>query len=138
MVNVVGRSEHARIVAYTDTLDNVSGVLYAKDLVPAITGTASLPTRWQDFVRPAQFVPESKPLTMQLRDFQRGPAHLAVVVDEFGGTAGLVTLEDILEEVVGEIHGEYDVDEEPAIEREGADKFWVDGGVTLAAPARGA
>ena len=131
VVNVVGRSEHARIVAYTDTLDNVSGVLYAKDLVPAITGTASLPARWQDFVRPAQFVPESKPLTVQLRDFQRGPAHIAVVVDEFGGTAGLVTLEDILEEVVGEIHGEYDVDEGPAIEREGADKFWVDGGVTL-------
>ncbi len=131
VVNVVGRSEHARIIAYTDTLDNVSGVLYAKDLVPAVTGTGSVPTRWQDFVRPAHFVPESKPLTRQLRDFQRGPAHIAVVVDEFGGTAGLVTLEDILEEVVGEIHGEYDVDEAAAIEREGADKFWVDGGVTL-------
>lgn len=131
VVNVVARSEHARIIAYTDTLDNVSGVLYAKDLVPAVAGTASVPTRWRDFVRPAQFVPESKPLTMQLRDFQRGPGHIAVVVDEFGGTAGLITLEDILEEVVGEIHGEYDVDEGLPIEREGADKFWVDGGVTL-------
>lgn len=131
VVTVVGRSEHARIITYSDTLDNVSGVLYAKDLLPAVAGTGSVPAHWQDLVRPAHFVPESKPLTTQLRDFQRGPAHIAVVVDEFGGTAGLVTLEDILEEVVGEIHGEYDADEEPAIEREGADKFWVDGGVTL-------
>jgi CBS domain containing-hemolysin-like protein len=131
VVDVVRRSEHARIVVYTDTLDNVSGILYAKDLVSAVGGMTSVPERWQDLVRPAQFVPESKPLTTQLRDFQRGPAHIVVVVDEFGGTAGLVTLEDILEEVVGEIHGEYDVDEGPAIEREGQDKFWVDGGVTL-------
>lgn len=131
LVEVVRRSEHARIVVYTDTLDNVSGVLYAKDIVAPVGGVASVPTRWQDLVRPAQFVPESKPLTTQLRDFQRGPAHIAVVVDEYGGTAGIVTLEDILEEVVGEIHGEYDADEGPAVEREGADKFWVDGGVTL-------
>ena len=131
VVEVVRRSEHARIIVYRDTLDNVSGVLYAKDLVPAVGGLASVPDPWQNLLRPPQFVPESKPLTVQLRDFQRGPAHIAVVVDEFGGTAGLVTLEDILEEVVGEIHGEYDADEKPPIEREGADKFWVDGGVTL-------
>jgi CBS domain containing-hemolysin-like protein len=131
VVDVVRRSEHARIVVYTDTLDNVTGILYAKDLVSSVGGITAAPKRWQDLVRPALFVPESKPLTTQLRDFQRGPAHIAVVVDEFGGTAGLVTLEDILEEVVGEIHGEYDVDEGPAIEREGQDKFWIDGGVTL-------
>jgi CBS domain containing-hemolysin-like protein len=131
LVDVVRRSEHARIVVYADTLDNVSGVLYAKDLVAPVGGVASVPPRWQDLVRPAQFVPESKPLTTQLRDFQRGPAHIAVVVDEYGGTAGIVTLEDILEEVVGEIPGEYDADDGPAIKREGADKFWVDGGVTL-------
>ena len=130
VVDAVRRGEHARILVYTDTLDKVSGVLYAKDLVSSVGGGMAVPERWQDLVRPALFVPESKPLTTQLRDFQRGPAHLAVVVDEFGGTAGLVTLEDILEEVVGEIHGEYDVDDGPAIEREGADKFWVDGGVT--------
>jgi CBS domain containing-hemolysin-like protein len=109
----------------------VAGCLYAKDLVPAVAGVASVPDRWQALIRPVQFVPESKSLTMQLRDFQRGASHIAVVVDEFGGTSGVVTLEDILEEVVGEIHDEYDVDEQPDIVREGADKFWVDGKITL-------
>jgi CBS domain containing-hemolysin-like protein len=81
-------------------------------------------------VRPASYVPESKTLDSQLRDFQRGPAHLAIVVDEFGGTSGLITLEDILEEIVGEIHDEHDVGEPAAIRQEG-DRYWVDGRVTL-------
>ena len=131
VVELVRRSEHARIPVYRDTLDNVAGILYAKDLVPALGGVAPVPVRWQDLVRPVPFVPESKALSVQLRDFQRGPSQIAVVVDEYGGTSGVVTLEDILEEVVGEIHDEHDVDEGPAIEREGADKFWIDGGVTL-------
>ena len=131
VVDLVRRSEHARIPVVTDTLDHVVGCLNAKDLVPAVAGVASVPDRWQALIRPVQFVPESKSLTMQLRDFQRGASHIAVVVDEFGGTSGVVTLEDILEEVVGEIHDEYDVDEQPDIVREGADKFWVDGKITL-------
>ncbi len=131
VVDLVRRSEHARIPVVTDTLDHVAGCLYAKDLVPAVAGVASVPDRWQALIRPVQFVPESKSLTIQLRDFQRGASHIAVVVDEFGGTSGVVTLEDILEEVVGEIHDEYDVDEQPDIVREGADKFWVDGKITL-------
>lgn len=131
VVDVLRRSEHARIPVFSGTLDNVTGILYAKDLVAPIAGAAPVPSHWQDVVRPAQFVPESKSLDAQLRDFQRGPSHIALVVDEFGGTSGLITLEDILEEVVGEIRDEYDVDEEPAVEREGEDKFWVDGSVTL-------
>src|SRR5439155_422162 len=80
--------------------------------------------------RPAAFVPETKTLDSQLRDFQRGPAHLAIVVDEFGGTSGLITLEDILEEIVGDIRDEHDVGEAPSIRQDG-DRYWVDGRVTL-------
>lgn len=131
VLEVARRSEHARIPVFEGTADNVTGILYAKDLVPAVGGLEEPPERWQDLVQPVQFVPESKTVAAQLRDFQSGASHLAVVVDEFGGTAGIVTLEDVLEEVVGEIHDEYDVEEQPAVVREGSDKFWVDGGVTL-------
>lgn len=131
VVGLLRQSQHARIPVYTDTPDNIAGVLHAKDLVPAISGIRPVPDRWQNLIRPVQFVPESKSIAAQLRDFQRGPGHLAIVVDEFGGTSGLITLEDILEEIVGEIHDEYDIDEEPAIEREGDDRFWVDGRVNI-------
>ncbi len=131
VVELVGKSDHARIPVYQDDLDNIVGVLYLKDLTPAITGVAEEPERWQDAIRPAMFVPESKALTSQLRDFQRGPGQIAVVVDEFGGTSGLITLEDVLEEIVGEIYGEYDLDEVPPIEQEGDDRFWVEGSLAL-------
>lgn len=131
VVELLGRSDHARILVYAEDLDDVEGVLYAKDLTPAVAGVSDAPGDWREFVRPAQFVPESKVLTAQLRDFQRGRSGLAVVVDEFGGTSGLVTLEDVLEEIVGEIHGEYDVDDPTAVEREGDDRFWVDGRLPL-------
>jgi CBS domain containing-hemolysin-like protein len=123
-------SEHSRLPVYDGTPDSIVGIVYAKDLVPLAMGLTDIGGRWQDLVRPAAYVPETKTLDSQLRDFQRGPAHLAIVVDEFGGTAGLITLEDILEEVVGEIRDEHDVETSPAIRREG-DRYWVDGRVTL-------
>jgi CBS domain containing-hemolysin-like protein len=104
--------------------------VFAKDFVPVVMGVAGGTARWQDLVRPASYVPETKTLDSQLRDFQRGPAHLAIVVDEFGGTAGLITLEDILEEIVGEIRDEHDVETPPAIRQEG-DRYFVDGRVSL-------
>lgn len=131
VLEVAAQSGHARIPVYEGDLDTISGVLYAKDLTPAVAGVSPEPDQWQQLVRPVQFVPESKTLAAQLHDFQRGPGHLAIVVDEFGGTSGLVTLEDILEEVVGEIRGEYDVDEAPEVEREGDARFWVAGSVSL-------
>ncbi|HEV2749278.1 MAG TPA: hemolysin family protein [Gemmatimonadales bacterium] len=130
------QSEHTRLPVYDGTPDNIVGVVFAKDLVPLAMGLADAGTaagsgaRWQAVVRPAAYVPEGKTLDSQLRDFQRGPAHLAIVVDEFGGTAGLVTLEDILEEIVGDIRDEHDVGEAPSIRQDG-DRYWVDGRVTL-------
>jgi len=123
-------SEHTRLPVYDGTPDNIVGLVYAKDLVPLAMGIAEPHQRWQDLVRPAAFVPETKTLDSQLRDFQRGPAHLALVVDEFGGTAGLVTLEDVLEEIVGEIRDEHDVEAGAAIRQDG-DRYFVDGRVTL-------
>jgi putative hemolysin len=131
VVEVARRSEHSRLPVFRETLDDVAGIVFAKDLAPGLIGTTAPPERWQELIRPVSVVPESKTLAQQLRDFQRGGGHLAIVVDEFGGTSGLVTLEDVLEEIVGEIRDEYDVQEEPEIEREGNDRFWVNGRVTL-------
>src|SRR5438128_6310872 len=115
---------------YGRTPDNMDVIVFAKVLVPLVMGVAGATVRWQDLVRPALYVPETKTLDSQLRDFQGGPAHLAIVVDEFGGTSGLITLEDILEEIVGEIRDEHDVETPPAIRQEG-DHYVVDGRVSL-------
>ncbi|MBI4501161.1 MAG: HlyC/CorC family transporter [Gemmatimonadetes bacterium] len=131
VIALLRQSEHVRVPVYTETLDNITGILHAKDLVPFVGGLKPEPDQWQHLARPVDFVPESKSLVAQLRVFQRGPSHVAFVVDEFGGTSGLMTLEDILEEIVGEIHDERHADEKPAIEHEGDRRFWVDGGVTL-------
>jgi CBS domain containing-hemolysin-like protein len=131
VVDLLRRGEHSRVPVYAGTLDNVTGMLRAKDLVAAIAGVTPPPARWQDLIQPVQFVPESKTLAALLRDFQRGPGQLAIVVDEFGGTSGLVTLEDVLEEVVGELPDELRTAQERAVEREGDDRFWVEGRLTL-------
>jgi len=134
VIESVRQSEHSRVPVFDGTHDNIVGIVFAKDLVPIamglVGGDSGPRVRWQDLVRPAGYVPETKTLDSQLRDFQRAPAHLAIVVDEFGGTSGLITLEDILEEIVGEIHDEHDVGEPPAIRQDG-DRYWVDGRVTL-------
>jgi putative hemolysin len=121
------RSEHARLLVYDGHPDAVAGVIYAKDILAGADDRAP----WTAAMRPASFVPEGKTLDRQLRDFQRGPSHLAVVVDEFGGTAGIVTLEDILEQIVGEIQDEYDTDEVAPIQVVGHDQLRVEGGVAL-------
>jgi CBS domain containing-hemolysin-like protein len=127
VIATLRRSEHARLLVYDGHPDAVAGVIYAKDIL-AGTGDGA---PWTAAIRPPGFVPEGKTLDRQLRDFQRGPSHLAVVVDEFGGTAGLVTLEDILEQIVGEIQDEYDTDEVAPIEVVSPDQLRVEGGVAL-------
>ena len=126
----VRSSEHARFPVFEDTLDEIIGILYAKDLLPAAIADEEPAGGWATLVRPAVFIPASKTIDQQLRDFQSSRTHIAVVVDEFGGTAGIVTIEDILEEIVGEIRDEYDV-EEASIEQEEGRRFWVPGRMTV-------
>jgi putative hemolysin len=130
VVDRVRSSEHARFPVFDDTLDNITGILYAKDLLPFVIDDDEPMLGWQTLVRPASFIPISKPIDQQLRDFKASRTHIAIVSDEYGGTAGLVTIEDILEEIVGEIHDEYD-DEEPEVEQEEGRRFWVAGRLTI-------
>ena len=109
VIKCIVENNYSRIPVYADTEDNIKGILYIKDLLPHLGKTANF--RWQTLVRPATFVPETKMIDDLLRDFQAQKVHIAIVVDEFGGTSGLVTMEDIIEEIVGEINDEYDEDE---------------------------
>lgn len=102
-------NNYSRIPVYQDNKDNIRGVLYIKDLLPHLSKPANF--RWQSLIRPPYFVPETKKIDDLLREFQENKVHIAIVVDEFGGTSGIVTLEDILEEIVGEINDEYDEEE---------------------------
>ena len=99
-------NNYSRIPVYQNSIDNIRGILYIKDLLPHLQKPASF--RWQSLIRPPYFVPETKKIDDLLRDFQENKVHIAIVVDEFGGTSGIVTLEDVLEEIVGEINDEYD------------------------------
>jgi CBS domain containing-hemolysin-like protein len=129
-VDRVRSSEHSRLPVYTNSVDNVVGVLYAKDMLPSVLVQSAPAGGWPALVRPAVFIPGAKKADAQLRDFQTSGTHMAIVVDEFGGTAGLVTIEDVLEEIVGDIRDEYDV-EESAVVQEGGRRFWVSARLTL-------
>ncbi len=109
VIQCITENNYSRIPVYQDNEDNIRGVLYIKDLLPHLSKPHNF--RWQSLIRPPYFVPETKKIDDLLRDFQDNKVHIAIVVDEFGGTSGLVTLEDILEEIVGEINDEYDEDE---------------------------
>ncbi|MBF1438688.1 gliding motility-associated protein GldE [Hoylesella nanceiensis] len=99
-------NNYSRIPVYQNNDDNIKGVLYIKDLLPHLAKPTSF--KWQTLMRPPHFVPETKRLDDMMKDFKENKVHIAIVVDEFGGTSGLITLEDILEEIVGEINDEYD------------------------------
>lgn len=109
VLRCIVENNYSRIPVYQDNTDNIRGVLYIKDVLPHLSKTANF--RWQSLIRPPYFVPETKKIDDLLREFQENKVHIAIVVDEFGGTSGIVTLEDILEEIVGEINDEYDDEE---------------------------
>ncbi len=122
---------HSRIPVYHETLDHITGILYVKDLLAFLT-TEERPKRIpRTFLRPAFFIPESKRVDELLREMRRDRLPMAVVMDEYGGTAGLLTIEDILEEIVGEIHDEYDDVAAKAIEPQPDGSILVDGGLSI-------
>ena len=109
VLDCVVENGYSRVPVYEDSRDNIKGILYIKDLLPHLKKDADF--KWQNLIRSAYFVPETKMIDDLLRDFQANKIHIAIVVDEFGGTSGIVTMEDIIEEIVGEINDEYDEEE---------------------------
>jgi putative hemolysin len=125
IVDTIVREGHSRIPVYEDSIDNIVGVLYAKDLLPYLVGEDN-PPETRRLVRTPLFVPESMLVDDLLQSLQQRRVHLAIALDEHGGTAGLVTIEDLIEEIVGEIQDEYD-EEEPLIVTLSDDEVRVDG-----------
>lgn len=129
VLQCIVENNYSRIPVYQDTVDNIRGVLYIKDLLPHLAKPATF--RWQSLIRPPYFVPETKKIDDLLREFQENKVHIAIVVDEFGGTSGIVTMEDILEEIVGEINDEYDEEEKNYV-RVNANTYIFEGKTLLA------
>jgi putative hemolysin len=135
VLGMVVRAGHSRVPVYEENLDNIVGILYAKDLLPYLMAGAS-PASQIDIraiARPATYVPETKPVDELLTEMRANKRHIAIVVDEYGGTAGLITMEDVVEEIVGEIQDEYDREEslvEP-ISEDGMLAYRLDGRVSM-------
>ncbi|MBP7219003.1 MAG: gliding motility-associated protein GldE [Paludibacteraceae bacterium] len=110
IIRIINESGYSRLPVYAETIDNIKGILFIKDMLAHINKGDEF--KWQKHIRPAFFVPTTKHINVLLEDFQKNKTHIAVVVDEFGGTVGIVTLEDILEEIVGDISDEYDDENE--------------------------
>ncbi len=129
LIDLIKTKGHTRIPLYDETVDNILGIIHAKELLPFIDNDLQK-VDLASLVKPAMFVPESKAIDELLKDFQIEKQHMAVVVDEYGGTAGLITLEDIIEEIVGEIQDEYDT-EKPLFKKIDENRFLVDAKIDL-------
>ena len=117
IIELVSEASHSRYPVTGDTVDNVMGILLAKDLLPLFLQGNMERFNIKDIVRPATFVPESKRLNVLLKEFRETRQHMAIVIDEYGAVCGVVTIEDVLEQIVGEIEDEYDVDDESYIKK---------------------
>jgi len=130
LMQLVKTKLHSRIPVFKGEIDNIIGILYVKDLLPYLSKTKKEPIDLQKLARPAYFVPEQKKIDELLREFQEEHIHMALVVDEYGGISGLITLEDIIEEIVGEIQDEYDK-ESPLFKKLDENTFIIDGRMSL-------
>jgi putative hemolysin len=128
IMKMITETGFSRIPVYSDTFDNIKGILYIKDILPHIHKGTTF--RWQSIIRPPFYVPETKKIDDLLEDFQKNKVHMAIVVDEYGGTSGIVTLEDVLEEIVGEITDEFD-EEEKFYTKISENKYVFDGKTLL-------
>jgi CBS domain containing-hemolysin-like protein len=130
-VDAFMQSGHSRVPVYDDKIDNIKGVLYAKDLLNMVRSGEMERRSIRELMRPAYFVPETKRADTLFKEMQSRKVHLAIVVDEYGGTAGLVTIEDLVEEIVGDIQDEYDVNEEAEYVALGEGAYLFDGSINL-------
>lgn len=128
VMSLITETGFSRIPVFSETFDNIKGILYIKDLLPHVHKGASF--RWQSIIRPPFYVPETKKIDDLLEEFQKNKVHMAIVVDEYGGTSGIVTLEDVLEEIVGEITDEFD-EEEKLYTKISENKYLFDGKTLL-------
>ncbi|MBV8147044.1 MAG: CBS domain-containing protein [Gammaproteobacteria bacterium] len=124
---VVVESGHSRFPVMDEDRDNIVGILLAKDLLRLTTAQARERFDIREYMRPAVFVPESKRLNVLLKEFRRNRNHMAIVVDEYGGVSGLCTIEDVIEQIVGEIDDEFDVEDDQNIRRDAEAQFTVRG-----------
>ncbi|MBE2269001.1 MAG: HlyC/CorC family transporter [Anaerolinea sp.] len=131
VVDVLLKSGHSRIPVYDEDIDNIKGLLYAKDLLKLWNSGDADGKVARDIMRQPYFVPETKRADVLFKDLQEKKVHLAIIVDEYGGTAGLVTIEDLIEEIVGDIQDEYDLNEEAEYVQVGENAYMVDGGMNL-------
>lgn len=129
LIGLIVESGYSRIPVYQPDLDNIKGILYIKDILPHLDKPDSF--NWQSLLRPAYYIPEAKRINDLLREFQTSKIHMAVVIDEYGGTLGIITLEDILEEIVGEISDESDSEELPHYVKIDEHNFLFEGKVLL-------
>ena len=126
LIELFEKEGHSRIPIYEERVDHIVGVVYAKDLLTAMAKIGKNNIRLDEIKRKAYFVPETKNIAVLLKEFKKAKVHIAIVVDQYGGTAGIVALEDLLEEIVGEIHDEYDEDE--------YDYLWLNNSTVLIDP----
>ena len=135
VLDMIVRAGHSRVPVYEESLDNIVGILYAKDLLPYLkrNGDAARDIDIRKLARPAVYVPETKRIDELLHEMQAAKRHIAIVVDEYGGTAGLITMEDVVEEIVGEIQDEYDTEEVlvETMSQDGEIAFRLDGRVSM-------
>lgn len=129
LMNQINKTGYSRIPVYKETIDKIEGILYIKDLLPHVNEEENF--RWQELLRQGFFVPETKKIDTLFKDFQEKRIHIAIVVDEYGGTSGLITMEDVIEEIVGEINDEFDEDTDVAYSKLDNNTFVFEGKTSL-------